>query len=115
MDMERPHRGERWIEACLLCLLKEEDSYGYQLQDQLNLLALQENPIHISLIYRALQGMENRGLVVSSWTGGGPGPKKRVYSLTPDGSYALDLWMVRMRARRDMLTAMIDKYDGLKE
>ncbi len=42
-------------------------------------------PIDLATVYRKLQSMERRGLIVSRWEESPSGPKRRIYQLTDAG------------------------------
>lgn len=104
----------RFIEACLLCLLKEEKSYGYNLMEKLSHFGFNEETINISIIYRNLRNMESDNLVISSWAESDQGPNKRMYSITPKGYEALENWIYLLKDRKSRITSIIDKYESLK-
>ncbi|NLJ79425.1 MAG: PadR family transcriptional regulator [Firmicutes bacterium] len=106
-------RGSGWIEACLLCLLKEEKSYGYSLMEKLNTLGFTAEPFNISVIYRNLRSMEKRRLVASFWTASERGPDKRMYEITQKGEKALKEWIRFLKKRQKLLQAVVDKYESM--
>ncbi|MFA5536416.1 MAG: PadR family transcriptional regulator [Bacillota bacterium] len=109
---DKHHQKGRFIEACVLCLLREEPCYGYSLMEKLNLFGFDKNSVSISVIYRNLHDMERRGLVSSSWTASEQGPKKRIYAITPGGEKALDNWISLLQDRKKRIMAIIDKYQS---
>ena len=110
----RHNKTGRFVEACLLCLLKEEKSYGYSLMDRLMEFGFEEDSINISIIYRRLRNMENEGLVVSSWVESDQGPKKRMYDITEVGVIELGNWILLLKDRKQRITSIIEKYESQK-
>lgn len=108
----RHNKAGRFVEACLLCLLKEEKSYGYSLMEKLEHFGFGEDSINISIIYRRLRNMENDNLVVSSWAESDQGPKKRMYEITDDGILELDNWILLLKDRKQRITLIIEKYES---
>ncbi len=108
------NKAGRFIEACLLCLLKEEKSYGYNLMEKLAQFGFDEDSINISVIYRNLRNMENRNLIVSSWAESEQGPNKRMYAITLEGEKELDNWIYLLKDRKKRITSIIDKYESIK-
>ena len=104
----------RFIEACLLCLLKEEASYGYSLMENLSQFGFTEDEVNISIIYRNLRNMEKEKLVVSSWSESDQGPNKRIYEITDIGLGELDIWIEFLSDRKKRIDLIIDKYNLLK-
>lgn len=89
-----PQRGQiaRLVEPCLLILLQERDSHGYELIGALERFGLDPALLDSGLVYRALRQMEEAGWVLSDWDTTTPGPARRVYSITPAGRQALEVW-----------------------
>ena len=103
----------RFIEACLLCLLKEKESYGYSLMENLSDFGFLEDEVDISTIYRQLRALEKENLVVSTWVESDLGPKKRIYNITDLGITKLDDWIIFLDDRKKRITSIICKYHTL--
>lgn len=110
----RHNKTGRFIEASLLCLLKEEKSYGYSLMEKLEYFGFDEDSINISIIYRRLRNMEGENLVVSSWAESDQGPNKRIYEITSNGIDELDNWIKLLKDRKQRITLIINKYESQK-
>ena len=108
------NKAGRFVEACLLTLLKEEKSYGYSLMERIEDFGFEEDSVNISIIYRRLRTMENDNLVVSSWSESDQGPKKRMYQITEEGKEELDNWILLLKDRKKRISAIIEKYESLK-
>ncbi len=111
---DKHNRAGRFIEACLLCLLKEKESYGYSLMERLNEFGFTEDNINISVIYRNLRNMESRNLVISSWEESEQGPNKRIYRITTEGIEELESWILLLKNRKKRITSIIDKYESIE-
>ena len=86
-----PCRIHRFLEPCLLLILRQGRSHGYDLKAALGPFGLQE--VNPSLVYRTLREMEMAGYVESEWdTESTAGPARRVYQLTSSGHQHLDQW-----------------------
>ncbi|GAB4565809.1 MAG: helix-turn-helix transcriptional regulator [Anaerolineae bacterium] len=107
-----PRRIARFIEPCLLLLLREEASHGYQLADGLQRFGFASDGLDVSVVYRALRAMEREGWVTSDWDTSGAGAPRRVYRLTTAGKAYLDEWMEDLRRTRDELDQLLAVYDG---
>lgn len=105
------HRVGRFLEAALLCLLKEEKAHGYALMEKLIEYDFTEDNINIGPIYRALRNMEADNLVISSWEDSEQGPKKRLYQITPKGIEVLDNWIDLLRYRKSRIEKIINNYE----
>jgi DNA-binding PadR family transcriptional regulator len=104
----RRGRGYRFLEPGLLVLLSERPTHGYELIAELPALLGAER-VDVGNVYRALRGMEERGLVTSEWSDELPGPAKRTYEITDDGRRALERWAQWLREARDRIDQLLDR------
>jgi PadR family transcriptional regulator PadR len=72
-----------YLRPCLLLLLAEGASHGYELLDQV--AALGVDRVDPGGLYRCLRAMDEEGLVRSEWEPSTSGPARRTYALTEDG------------------------------
>lgn len=72
-----------YLRPCLLLLLAEGTSHGYELLDQVSALGLER--VDPGGLYRCLRAMDEEGLVRSSWEPSASGPARRTYELTAEG------------------------------
>lgn len=72
-----------YLRPCLLLLLAEGTSHGYELLDQITALGLDR--VDPGGLYRCLRAMDEEGLVRSSWEPSASGPARRTYQLTDEG------------------------------
>jgi poly-beta-hydroxybutyrate-responsive repressor len=99
-----------YLRACVLLLLGEESSHGYELIDGMRALGLDRaDP---GGLYRALRAMEQEGLVASWWEESQAGPARRSYTLTEDGRQWLNAWSGTLREVRRYLGVYLDRYDA---
>lgn len=97
-----------YLRPCLLLLLAESPSHGYDLLERLGRLGLAHaDP---GGLYRTLRTMEQEGLVHSWWEHSRSGPARRTYALTEDGVERLHAWADSVRAVRQLLGAYLDRY-----
>lgn len=108
---DKQHKMERFLEVCLLLLLYDNVGYGYGLIEQLEDFGFTAEDLNVSTLYRTLRQMESRGQVVSSWSEGGPGPRRRVYELTPEGKADLETWVLRLEMRKARIEKVIERYE----
>jgi PadR family transcriptional regulator PadR len=73
-----------YLRPCLLLLLAEGTSHGYELLDQVGALGLDR--VDPGGLYRSLRSMEQEGLVRSTWEPSTSGPARRTYELTDEGA-----------------------------
>jgi PadR family transcriptional regulator PadR len=72
-----------YLRPCLLLLLAEGTSHGYELLDQMSALGLER--VDPGGLYRCLRAMDQEGLVRSAWEPSTSGPARRTYELTDEG------------------------------
>src|SRR5215211_7178370 len=84
-----------YLRPCLLLLIAEEPSYGYDLLLRLGELGLRH--VDPGMLYRLLRAMEQEGLVRSSWQGSEIGPPRRTYQLSDEGQDWLHAWAGSLR------------------
>jgi PadR family transcriptional regulator PadR len=104
----RRGRGYRFLEPGLLVLLSERPTHGYELIAELPALLGAER-VDVGNVYRALRGMEERGLVTSEWSDELPGPAKRTYEITDDGRRALERWAQWLHEARDRIDQLLER------
>lgn len=113
LNLDKHHRSGRFIEACILCLLRKAPCHGYCLMEKLEVFGFHKNSLNISVLYRNLHDMEENGLVNSSWVESTQGPKKRTYAITDKGKLALDSWISVLKNRKERISTIIDKYHSV--
>lgn len=77
-----------YLRSCLLLLLAEGTSHGYELLDQVAGLGFDR--VDPGGLYRCLRAMDQEGLVCSTWQPSTSGPARRTYSLSESGREWLD-------------------------
>ena len=102
--------GLRFLEPGLLALLRERPTHGYELIAELPTLVGSDR-VDVGNVYRALRGMEERGLVTSEWSDELPGPAKRTYEVTDEGRRALERWSHHLREARNRIDTLIARLD----
>ena len=105
-------RVERFVEPAVLLLLAEGPSHGYELADALESL-LEEGRVDFGNLYRLLRSLEAEGLVASAWSDDTPGPLKRIYELTGEGSALLDTWAESLLGSQRRTAALLRRYQDL--
>ena len=83
-----PALPKGFLQHCLLLLLGEHATHGYDLVERLRPFGFDGSDPGGT--YRALRAMERRNLVKSSWEDSEAGPHRRVYELTDEGRALLD-------------------------
>ena len=114
----RREGGQRkmfFLQSCLLVLLHREPGYGYSLMNGLQEFGFPTDQMDISIIYRALRNLEAGNLVSDSWDNSNLGPKRRVYTITPQGEDNLAEWIKNLRQRRKEIETLEAAYDAVKK
>lgn len=112
---EDPSGGlpRNYLRACVLLLLGENSSHGYELIDEMRELGMDRaDP---GGLYRALRAMEQEGLVASWWEESQAGPARRSYTLTEDGRQWLHAWAGTLREVRRYLGVYLQRYEAAVE
>jgi poly-beta-hydroxybutyrate-responsive repressor len=100
-----------YLKPCLLLLLAEGPSHGYELLEQVRRLGIQG--AEPGGLYRYLRSMEKEELVSSWWEPSQSGPARRTYILTDAGRQALQASVDSLRDVRQLLVDLLDRYDSL--
>jgi PadR family transcriptional regulator PadR len=105
-----PRRIARFLEPCLLLLLRGDATHGYNLFEALQQFGFAPGTVDASVVYRILREMEDAGWVSSQWDTAGSGPPRRVYTVTIDGEEYLAAWINDLRSTRDEIDQFIETY-----
>ncbi|MGI9033244.1 MAG: PadR family transcriptional regulator [Acidimicrobiales bacterium] len=100
-----------YLKPCLLMLLAEGPSHGYELLEQVRRLGI--HGAEPGGIYRYLRSMEKEDAVASWWEPSQAGPARRTYVLTDAGRRALRASVESLRDVRQVLAHLLDRYDSL--
>jgi PadR family transcriptional regulator PadR len=100
-----------YLKPCLLLLLAEGPSHGYELLEHVRRMGI--GGAEPGGLYRYLRSMEKEELVSSWWEPSQAGPARRTYVLTDKGSRALESSVTSLRDVREILVSLLDRYDGL--
>ncbi len=86
--VERPAGWLRGVlEPCILALVSEGESYGYELTVRLEAAGL--GKVAGGSLYPALARLEKQGLVTADWRAGESGPGRKFYAITAAGRATL--------------------------
>ena len=102
-----------YLRPCLLLLLAEGPSHGYELLDQVRKVGMRS--AEPSGLYRYLRLMEKDGLVQSWWEPSQAGPARRTYTLTDAGHRALDDAARSLQTVCRLLVGLLHRYERLDE
>jgi PadR family transcriptional regulator len=102
-----------YLKPCLLLLLAEGPSHGYELLEHVRELGI--HGAEPGGLYRYLRAMEREELVSSWWEPSQSGPARRTYVLTDSGCDALKASVDSLRDVRQLLVNLLLRYDGLDD
>lgn len=95
------------LRFCLLLLVAERPGHGYDLVERLRPFGYEhDDPAQT---YRALHWLEGAGLVRPTWETTGPGPARRVFSVTAAGQRIVEQGAATLRQRTRNLEAHLDQ------
>lgn len=104
-----PRRAVRMLEPTLLLLLHHGSTHGYTLLEQLATFGLAD--LHPSIVYRALNEMEEQGWLSSAWDEqSSQGPPRRVYHLTALGDQVLSNWIKDLEQMQERVAQFLGAY-----
>ncbi|MEV2236492.1 PadR family transcriptional regulator [Micromonospora sp. NPDC049891] len=111
MDSDRRGQWLRGVlDLCVLALLRDGESYGYQLAQSLDAVGV--GPIQGGTLYPVLLRLQRTGLVTAQWREGGSGPARKYYQLTDDGRAALrqggNAWLAFVAPVTSIVTKGVD-------
>ncbi|MFJ8579042.1 PadR family transcriptional regulator [Micromonospora sp. NPDC093277] len=88
MEIERRGQWLRGVlDLCVLGLLRDRESYGYELAQSLDAAGI--GPIQGGTLYPVLLRLQRAGLVTALWREGASGPARKYYRITDHGRAAL--------------------------
>lgn len=97
---------QRFLRPWILVLLWLQPAHGSELKERLVELGMPEAD------YRFLRGLEDEGLLRSTWVpGGGIGPDRRIYSLTAKGTAELQKDAAALGRVADTLEVFFEHYE----
>ena len=100
--------SKNWCVPVILLMLRQWNSYGYELMEKLAAFGLQAmNP---GTFYRMLRQMEKDGMVSSTWDTSASGPARRVYSITQAGETYLKFWVESLDQHQKMMNLFFKLY-----
>lgn len=97
-----------YLRACLLLLLSEGRSHGYELLEQATALGI--NRVDPGAVYRCLRAMDQEGLVRSAWEPSTTGPARRTYTVTAEGQASMHVLAVSFAEVSRTLSSYQDRY-----
>lgn len=111
LEVEGGGLPRNFLRPCLLLLIAEMPSHGYDLLERLAELGLPTaDP---GGLYRMLRALERDQLVVSRWETSASGPARRTYELTDEGLEWLHAWAGALSEGRRLVGGFLQRYTDL--
>ncbi len=104
-------RIEGFVVPCLLLLLKEQPTHGYEIMEKLSNLSFFDATPDPGVIYRHLRRLEIDGKVESRLEPSSGGPARKVYFMTAEGEDYLSMWAIKIRRRKASLEKFLAAYN----
>jgi PadR family transcriptional regulator len=104
-------RPRNLLQPCLLILLEEEAGYGYELNQRLERFGSVR--WDMPAVYRALNGLEDDGLITSHWERSEAGPGRRCYATTSAGREVMAGWARELADTSVILETVLRRYQGI--
>lgn len=105
-------RHYTYYRPTILVLLKERESYGYELSSRMTELGFDQRVT--ASLYSVLRDMENEDLITSVWDVSDlGGPPRRMYAITVGGEQYLRDTMPMVVRQRQALGSMLALYAAL--
>ena len=101
-----------YLHGCLLLLIAESPSHGYDLVERLPEFGLPN--IDSAGVYRALRTLNDDGLVESWWEESGTGPVRRRYRISESGAATLEAWAETVGTSASALHSFLDRHQQLR-
>lgn len=108
--LRRRRRVLRFLQPCLLLLIRDGSRHGYAVASDLARFGFDEERLDVSLVYRALREMEASGWIRSYWETDSQGPPRRVYEITEAGAHQLDAMMDDLERVRGEIDGVLRAY-----
>ena len=94
------------LDMCLLSIIREEPSYGYEMVRKLQGRGL--SLVSEGSIYPLLSRLQKNGLVEGYLVQSSEGPARKYYRITSSGEVALDDWTTEWRGFRDGVEEVLE-------
>lgn len=104
---------ENFFEPCILYLLMEKPSYGYELNQRL--LNNCDCNVNIANLYRCLSKLTKDGFVIKNKVKSSIGPDRAEYLITEKGLNLLKEWIHELEAEMKTVNKLIINYKKFHE
>lgn len=95
------------LEGCVLSVLKENTTYGYELVQQLIQFGFTD--LSAGTVYPLLQKLEKQNMISGELRASPDGPNRKYYSLTADGVNRLDEFNDQWEKLSDIVNVILKR------
>ena len=110
-DCHCESRQDKFIDSCLLLLIAQNPSHGYDLVEKLKRYGYET--VDPTKVYRRLRRLESERFVESAWSTETPGPARRAYRITEEGLDFLQTWLPSVQRSIDSYRFFLDDLNAL--
>jgi len=104
---------ENFFEPCVLFLLSQKKSYGYELMQELSSKCTCR--VNVANLYRGLARLEKSTMVIKKKVKGERGPSKIVYEITNQGKNLLSEWILELEEQNRAISKLINNYKKIND
>ena len=97
------------IDAIILCVLADGDSYGYEILKDVARKSLGAYEMKEPSLYTSLKRLENAAFVESYWGDESQGARRKYYRITADGAHELEAATERWAHVRDIIDRLLER------
>ncbi|MDE5415625.1 PadR family transcriptional regulator [Alkalihalobacterium chitinilyticum] len=98
------------LEGCLLQVISKGETYGYEMIEKLESYGF--TMVSEGSIYPLLLRMKKDNLVATSLKASPSGPKRKYYTLTPEGHQELEKFKIRWKDLSSSVTNLLNENKG---
>jgi PadR family transcriptional regulator, regulatory protein PadR len=112
IERRRVIQPGNYLHGCLLLLIAESPTHGYDLVERLSALGLAN--VDSAAVYRVLRTLNRDGLLESWWEESGAGPVRRRYRISEAGAASLERWAAAVGESASSLSSFVDRHRRLR-
>ena len=95
-------------DTILLRFLCEKDSYGYEINKQIQKLTEEQYGLNEATLYTAFKRLEKNGFIRSYWGDENKGARRRYYTVTDEGRAAYRAGLEEWKSAKKLLERLIE-------
>lgn len=103
-DLIRGH-----TDAIILALLREKDSYGYEINKIIAETSGGRYELKEATLYTAFKRLEDAGLIRSYWGDQGSGARRKYYTITPQGVQSHRRMQAEWEEARELIDRLLER------